>query len=417
MRKLLFVLALTAIIGVLCPLSDGYCTANKTAPELIKKVDKGKLYNLHGVKMLVLSGTFNEMGRQYGALLGKEINSLYDLAIDKTFIKSGLFSQQELDLFANGIFKSMPARQKELIRGISSASGMKQEKVILASNLIMVQILARKKSGGNISSCTSVAIWGKYTVDGKVLTARDYDFPNLFRSMARDYAVIVVFKPSDGSNAVGGICLAGAISFTDAMSDKGIYIEGNNGSDSAGLIMFSSRTETSTQIMNILFDAEDSEGFNSMMNSTRFSYPFILMSADGSSVRYYEIATWDVHRRDAKNDTAIVAANQFNDPAWGILSLPSPAAWYSSLRENVLLNLAKGASAPADEKHMMSILDIPFYNEDGSIGKGVAVLKKNPQDDEVTVWQVVTHPASLKMWVRLPTLSNWILVDLKEWFK
>lgn len=415
MRKILFVLVLIVVIGVLCPLS-GYSAANKTTPDL-KKFDKGKLYNLHGIKMLVLSGTFNEMGKQYGALFGKEISGLYDVAVDKAFIKSGLFSQEEMDSFAKTVFKSMPARQKELIRGMSSATGLKQEKVVLASNLIMVQILARKKFGGNISSCTSAAIWGKYTADGKVLTARDYDFPNLFREMAKDYAVLVVFKPSDGSNAVAGICLAGAISFTDALNDKGIYIEGNNASDSAGLIMFSARTETTTQIMNILFDAEDIEGFNSMMNSTRFSYPFILMAADPSSVRYYEIATWDVHRRDAKNDTAIVAANQFSDPAWGIISLSSPAAWYSSRRESVLLNLVKGAPGTADEKHMMSILDIPFYNEDGSIGKGVAVLKKNPKDDEVTVWQVITRPADLKMWVRLPTLTDWILVDLKEWFK
>jgi hypothetical protein len=418
MRKLLFALALTFVIGALCPASVVYSAAKTTAPEPVKKFDKGNLYNLSGIKMLVLSGTFNEMGRQYGTLLGKEISALYDVAIDKAFIKSGLFSQEELDLFAKSIFKSMPSRQKELIRGISAASGLKQEKAVLAANLIMVQILARKKFGGNISSCTSAAIWGKYTVDGKVLTARDYDFPDLFRQMAKDYAVLVVFKPSDGSNAVGGICLAGAISFTDALNDKGIYIEGNNGSDSAGLIMFNSRTETTTQIMNILFDAEDSEGFNSMMNSTRFSYPFILMVADGLSVRYYEIATWDVHRRDAKNDTAIVAANQFSDPAWGILSLPSPAAWYSTYRESKLLSLAKGANTPVDEKHMMSILDIPFYNEDGSLSnKGVAVLKKDPKDDEVTVWQVITRPADLKMWVRLPTLTNWVFFDLKEWFK
>jgi hypothetical protein len=201
------------------------------------------------------------------------------------------------------------------------------------------------------------------------------------------------------------------------MSDKGIYMEFNNAADSGGLVMFNTRTEVNTQIMNILFDADNAEGFGSLVNSTRFNYPIILMVADASSGSYYEIATWDVHRREAQDDTAISAANQFSDPAWGILSLSSPAAWYSTLRKSVLLDLAKGAPGAADEKYMMSILDIPFYNEDGSLGKGVSVLKKNPKDDEVTVWQVISHPASLRMWVRLPTLSDWILVDLREWFK
>lgn len=417
MKTFLCVLALSAVIGTVYPASAGYCATNSARPEPVRKFDKGTLYNLHGIKMLVLSGTFNEMGKQYGALLGKEISGIYDTAIHKAFVKSGLFSQEEMNHYAHMIFNTLPSRQKELIRGIASASGLTQEQAVLAANFNAVQILARKKFGGNTSACTSAAIWGKNTADGKTLTARNFDFPNLFRVMLKDYALFVVYKPTDGSNAVGGICLAGAVSFTDAMSDKGIYMEFNNAADSGGLVMFNTRTEVNTQIMNILFDAENAEGFGTLVNSTRFNYPIILMVADASSGSFYEIATWDVHKREAYNDTAISAANQFSDPNWGLLSLPSPAAWYSTVRKSALLNLAKGAPGAADAKYLMSILDIPFYNEDGSLGKGVSVLKKNPKDDEVTVWQVVTQPASLKMWVRLPTLSDWVLVDLQEWFK
>ncbi len=417
MRKLfLGTLLLALATMVLCVASNGYCKTDTAAPKLIKKFDKGKLYALNGVKMLVLSGTFNEMGRQYGTLLGNEISGLYETAIEKSFIKNRLFSQEELYGFAASIFKTLPMRQKELIRGISSASGLKQEKVILAANIVTVQILARKKFGGNTSACTSVAVWGKYTDDEKTLTARNYDFPHIFREMAKEYAIIIVFKPTDGSNAVAGIGFAGTVSFIDALNDKGIYIEANNAADSAGLVMFNARTEATTQVVNILFDATDSEEFNTLMNSTRFSYSAILMSADSSTARYYEIASWDIHKRDAAGVPIIAAGNQFNDPAWGILSLPSPAAWYSSLRESNLINLVKNRHAAVDAKYMMSILDAPFYNEDGTVGKGVSVLKKNPKDDEVTVWQVVTHPASLEMWVRFPMLSDWIFIDLKKWF-
>jgi len=194
-------------------------------------------------------------------------------------------------------------------------------------------------------------------------------------------------------------------------------VEVNNAVDSAGFVLFNSRTQAMSQLMNMLFDADDTAELYNLASGTRFSYSFIMMAADASSASYYEVAHWDLRRREAKDTTAIAAANQFDDPAWGILSLPSPAVWYSSLRENTMLNFAKSAPAKgADEKYMMSVLDIPLFNKDGSFNKGAAVLEKLPNDDEVTVWQVITRPADMKMWVRIPTLTGWVAIDLKEIF-
>lgn len=413
----LILLVLVSMAGTFHPASRGLCADGLAESQLIKESGKGKLYNLDDTRLLVLSGTFFEMGQQYGALLGKDISRLYDTAINSAFIKTGLFSQDELDSFARNTFKTLPMRQKELIRGIALASGLSQEKVILTSDLIMVQILARKKYGGNITSCTSAAVWGKYTVDGKTLTARNFDFPNLFRTVLKDYSTVIVFNPSDGSNSVAGVGLTGSIYFMDAMSSKGLYVEVNNAADSAGLVMFSNRTQAAAQVMNILFDADDSQEFYNMVNSARFGYSFILMVADKTKASYCEISCWDSKKREAVSDTAIAAANQFNDPSWGVLSLPSPAVWYSSYREDTLLKMAKSGSATgADAKYFKSVLNVPFYNDDGSVGKGVSVLKKNPADDEVTVWQVITQPADLKVWLRFPTISDWMAIDLKKYF-
>ncbi len=410
-------LGLFVVAGVFLFLSSGCYAAQEALPKPIKESGPGKLYKLDGVKMVVLSGTFREMGRQYGALLGEEISRLYETAVKEAFVKKGMFTQEELDAFAENTFKTMPMRQKELVRGMAETSGLSRQKVILAGDMVMVQILARKKFGGNVTSCSSAAAWGKYTVDGKVLTARNYDFPDLFRILAKDYALIVVYKPTDGSNAMAGLGLTGSISFVDAFTGKGIYVEVNNAVDSAGFVLFNSRTQAMSQLMNMLFDADDTAELYNLASGTRFSYSFIMMAADASSASYYEVAHWDLRRREAKDTTAIAAANQFDDPAWGILSLPSPAVWYSSLRENTMLNFAKSAPAKgADEKYMMSVLDIPLFNKDGSFNKGAAVLEKLPNDDEVTVWQVITRPADMKMWVRIPTLTGWVAIDLKEIF-
>jgi hypothetical protein len=407
--------ASTVCLSVLCA---GAALGAGTPPKPIRQEGNGRLYNQGGLPVAVLSGTFHDMGRQYGALLAKEIRGTYDFAIRDCFIKSGQFQQAELDALADGLYKTLPMRQKELLRGIAETVHMTRQEATLTANIAAVQIVARKKYGGTISSCTSGAAWGKYTADGKVITARDFDYPDSFRRLARDYRVMVVYKPTDGSNAVAGLTIAGGISLLDAMNSKGLYIEQNNGADSGGMILFANRTDASTQVNNVLFDASDSDEFRHLMESTRFNYPLIIMQADATAARFYETCTWDLQVREAQGDPIIAVANQFLHPAWGMLSLPSPAAWYSSYRWETLVKLMKQApGSVVDEKSLMGALDIPFYNEDGSVGKGVAVLKKNPKDDEVTVWQVITRPSERKMWVRFPTLTGWIPLDLNEWFK
>lgn len=408
---------MTIVLAAVFFAEAGFCQKSENAvPELIKSADNGKLYRLDGIQLLVLSGTFREMGRQYGALMGEQISRFYEAAVRKTFIEGGYFTEQELDAFFLHVFKTLPKRQKDLLLGMAETSGLKLEKLVCTGFPMTIQILARKKWGGSVNACTSVAAWGRYTADGKTLTARDFDFPDQVRALAKDFLTVVIFKPSDGSNGLTGIGLAGSICFIDAVNDHGLYVEINNAADSAGLVIFTGRTDVTAQIANLLFDADDAEELDLLINSLKTSYGIILMAADSASGRYYEWSGWDLHKRTSE-DSIIAAANQFRDPSWNVLSYPSPAAWYSSVRETNLLNLVKNKSTVRGPKHMMSSLDVPLYNEDGSLGKGVAVLEQNPKDHEVTVWQVVTQPGTLKLWLRMPTLTDWVQIDLKDWFK
>lgn len=183
---------------------------------------------------------------------------------------------------------------------MAEASGLSLEKITCASDPDAIMIIARLEMAGNVNSCTSGAVWGKYTTDGKTLTVRNFDFPSFFRDLAKNYATIVVFKPNDGSNALAGVGFAGSITFGNMLNDKGIYTEANNGADSAGLVLFTNR--------------------------------------------------WDVKKRESDDKTWIVQANQFKNPSWGIIALESPAAWFSSLREKNLTNLitAKTKASPLD---------------------------------------------------------------------
>lgn len=108
------------------------------------------------------------MGRQYEALLGNQIDKLYQDALIKPFVDTKIFTEKQLLDGCKTTFGNQPKRQKELLTGMAEASGLSLEKITCASDPDAIMIIARLEMAGNVNSCTSGAIWGKYTTDGKL---------------------------------------------------------------------------------------------------------------------------------------------------------------------------------------------------------------------------------------------------------
>jgi hypothetical protein len=384
----------------------------------IKEYGKGRLYECGGLKMAVLEGNYREMGRQYGALLKDDILAFYRQMIEGFVLKSGLFSEDDLRrLVVDPAIRTQAKRQSELLKGLSEKTGLSFEKHVLLNSNVQAIMYLRKIGSGNATACTSMAAWGDYTVNGRTYTARNLDFPAIYREVAKTAGLVLVMKPNDGSNSVAGVCNAGMINFFDAMNDKGLYVEGNNAADSEGLVIYSDRSAIFDEGTNILFDADTIEAVEGRLRTIRASYPLIFLCAGPATAHYFENGTTDVKKRVAREDGLISAANQFLEPSWHILPLKNPGAWYSEARQSRLEALAKANKGRIQEETLMKILDERLFNEDGSLGKGVSVIEKLPKDDEVTVHQVITCPAARKMWVRIPTHTGWIFFDLKKVFQ
>ena len=80
--------------------------------------------------------------------------------------------------------------------------------------------------------------------------------------------------------------------------------------------------------------------------------------------------------------------------------------------------LVQEAAPNVDANAMMQIMNTEIYDKDNDWKQvdGMTVFENRPKGGDVTVWQVVTHPAKLKMWVRIPTYSGWMEFDLKKLF-
>lgn len=383
----------------------------------VKEYRGGALYECGGLRMAVLQGSYRQMGRQYGGLLKEDILAYYDRMIDKFVLKTGLFTEEDLaGLIVRPAIRTQAKRQNELLRGMAEETGLSFEKHVLLSLNIEALMYLRKIGSGNATACTSLAAWGDYTIDRRTYTARNFDFPNIYRELSRTFGIVLVLKPTDGSNAIAGLCHTGMITFFDGMNDKGLYIEGNNAADSEGLILYTDRSAIFNEAINMLMDADDIDAFEGRLRTTRANYPLIFMAAGPREACFFENGTTGTQKRSAREDGLISAANQFLEPAWHIAPLKNPGAWFSPARQGRLEALAKANKGKIDEKVMMAILDQRLFNQDGSPGKGASVIEKLPHEDEVTATQVVTDPSQKKMWVRIPTYTDWILFDLGKVF-
>jgi hypothetical protein len=96
--------------------------------------------------------------------------------------------------------------------------------------------------------------------------------------------------------------------------------------------------------------------------------------------------------------------------------MPTPGAWFSEARRENMQKAAEKYKGKIDEAIMMQLMDMRLFDKNGKLSDGFAVFERMPRDDEVTVYQVVTSPKNLRIWMRIPTFTEWLKFDLKGFF-
>ena len=105
---------------------------NDPALRLSAELEGGKRYRAGKIGVVELTGSYRQMGRQYGTLLRGELGTLYRDAIEDFFVKKRGFSEDRLRTIAKSLFDLYPRRYKEILYGMAETSGLGIEKHILA---------------------------------------------------------------------------------------------------------------------------------------------------------------------------------------------------------------------------------------------------------------------------------------------
>ena len=178
---------------------------------------QGELYSVGDIKIPVLKGDGNRMGRQLGNLMRSEIRELYDLMVESR-LRSHRFTYDELlreaDLYWDTV---IPPWMKALCDGLSMTGGLTldQIKILQLMDIILL----------NREACSGIIAWEYYTDGGCLLIGH-----NLDNEEAVSYAhllCVTVFKFTDSGRQFAVFGYPGIFSVNSGVNDAGLCVTMN----------------------------------------------------------------------------------------------------------------------------------------------------------------------------------------------
>jgi len=347
----------------------------------ISSFEGGHKYRLGNIDVLLLSGTYKEMGRQYGGLMKDKLNVYADI-VDVWVKQPG----QAIEWVGKAMIDTTliyPERFRQIVEGMSETSGLS----------------VKQLSSIDLNYCSAIAAWGDYTGGGPLVVGRNDDIPGLPEGF-ENYWVFTVYNPSDGSLPCAFLSGVGAVSCDLGYNKNGLMLLADDGSVE-GQPSAPDRVFFPIELTQFMFDSSNFQSLEAEVASTLPNMQNIILLADKDKAVSYELAVNNTYKVPPTDVGLVVQTNHFLDPRWG--KLPPPSSPTSYQRYSNLVNLAKKNKGKIDPSVMMTMMSTPI-SEGGVFRPGETAL------------QHVFVPASLELWISIPNCQDWVHVPLKELF-
>jgi hypothetical protein len=349
--------------------------------------------------LVKVSGSWLDMGRQYGALMAPELRQFHDQVVADLEAR-GASREAMLDV-ANDTYANYSRQVQEVLQGISQTSGLSMDQTLVLNAGMM--LLAMAVLGDEPpSACSGIAVWDGYSRDGKLVFGRNWDIDRQSMREYMRYLAVVVFQPQEG-HAFANIHPLGNVYLETGMNSQGLFIELNNGEYSDGTF-YSQREDTTSVLVSVLNQSANVQEAVNMLRAVPADISYILQIADPSRAVSLERPTFDARIRELDDQGLVIAYNSFVPPypaSWqNRVAPPKPVEHdprYANMLQLAQSPAYKGAFTP---ETMQSYLEVPL-EEGGAYHPG-------------TVVQVVAVPEDLTVWIRGCEYAGWERVPLAE---
>lgn len=296
-------------------------------PARLAEFEGGAQYEDHGLKVVCLYGTWEQMGRQWGALEKEPLRNVLSFIEGKT--KSDACAQS-FQRTAERVYSHYPQELKAFMTAATETSGLGLDELI-AVNAV--------EWGEGSFRCSGMACWGDYT-GGPLVYGRNYDAAS-YRELRRE-VTLTVYHPDGGGQAFATLGYAGEVYCVNGFNESGLFVELNNGMPSSGSEVNFDISLSTTELMRLIAEARSMDDVDAFLTRTPSAAGFLIGVSDGQTARCYEWRGDDCHRSDMLTpEGLVVMTNHFNSPEW---DLPDPAeenCWQSHARYHNLTAFAQ----------------------------------------------------------------------------
>lgn len=187
--------------------------ASVAQAEVVARHGACRLEQVGQQRVLVLQGSYREMGHAHGKLLAREVADNAEAFLDHWCLGGGREKLETLQKIWNAFEPFLPQRYKDELEGLAEGSGVPLAK------LRLVHAIPER------FHCTGAAAMGPATRDGKLYHTRSLDYALDIGNTRRvqENALLIVYQPTDGhAHAVVG--WSGFIGCVTGMNAQGISI-------------------------------------------------------------------------------------------------------------------------------------------------------------------------------------------------
>lgn len=311
----------------------------------VAEFEGGQLYKQDAVHIVVLNGTYYEMGRQYGHLLKEQILWHFEELKNDFMVKTAgnnpvdqpapLMNHDEVTaLFMAGFYNALPHHHKQMIKGAAETSELALEDMVFMDNMLQGVLYSAGIGGGG---CTSAAVWGDASTDGRLYTGRNHDFGKSWRERLGRIAVVRITNPKDSDISVAAFTRAGQVTTAiDLMNSKGLYVEFNNADNIRALSLPTRMRGTDNLAFSLVSDYQSVEELDVIVPSLKSNDALLMMAADPTQARFFEVSPNASVRTEPQflDGQLTSRANHALSPLWNmdVDSDPDRAIAFSKVR-------------------------------------------------------------------------------------